>query len=168
METTERHPEWLRLSEIVTAATVIAGGLSALSYAFALGYIFAIEPRFLPAFGFGDLLLLFLSSTSTTLFAAIALLPSVGMFFSVRLMKSFLEKGAKVDANEETDSRAVSSPAKRAMTLRRWVALTVSISVTAARTCSACFRRPFPSLGDQPVPNVWKLALDALERQRKL
>jgi hypothetical protein len=90
VDPTERALERLRLGDVVTAATIIVGGLSAASYSFALGYIFAIEPRFLPAFSFGDLLLLFASSTSTAIFFAIVFIPSVAMLFSGRLFKSFV------------------------------------------------------------------------------
>lgn len=86
-------PITARLGDIAAAATLIVGGLSAASYAFALGYVFALEPRFLPALSFGDLLLLFVSSTSTAIFAAIALVPSIGMLLTRGIAKRVMVEG---------------------------------------------------------------------------
>src|SRR6201746_852602 len=101
---------WLRLGDIVSAATVTVGGLTSASYSFALGYIFAIEPRFRPSFPFGGLLLLFMSSTSVAIFAAIALTPGSGLLLTRGLHKAFLQRtnahGDRVGSQDAVQSVA--------------------------------------------------------------
>jgi len=92
VETVEALSQRLRIGDIVGALTLVAGALSAASYAFALGYIFAIEPRFLPAFTVGDLLMLFVSSTSTAIFLALVLVPTLGMVFSSLMARRVMGK----------------------------------------------------------------------------
>jgi hypothetical protein len=152
VETIERPAEWLRLGDVLTAATIIAGSLSAASYAFALGYIFAIEPRFLPAFSFGDLLLLFVSSTSTAIFVAMILIPSVGMLLATRLLRFLVVEAAALHANTkaegeesvaaeentvESEELVSPKPPMKAMTVNHWAALIVTMSITLAMTIIA-------------------------------
>jgi hypothetical protein len=106
----------------------MVGALSAASYAFALGYIFSIEPRFLPAFSLGDLLLLFVSSTSTTIFAAMLLIPAIAMLFSGRLFQAFLTAtSADAGMGKNTEDEA---PAEQNNTLAAGATLEAEGSAT--------------------------------------
>jgi hypothetical protein len=134
-------------SEILAASTVLLGGFSAASYAFALGYIFAIEPRYLPFFTIGDLLFLFVSSTSSVIFVSMVLIPTLAFVLSQGVAVSFYRKTGRLlehhleyVTTRETDDpqapdthrlqEAVSPP--NALPLREWTSTLIALSVTFA------------------------------------
>jgi hypothetical protein len=77
---------------------VLLGLMSSFCYAFGAGYVFSIEPRFLPAFSVTDLIFLFASSTSYLIFLVITFVPSAGLLVLNRHARGLFSGSAPASA----------------------------------------------------------------------
>lgn len=120
----------INVIEFLTRASILLGLMSTFCYAFGVGYIFHIEPRFLPAFSVTDLVFLFASSTSYLIFLIITLVPALGLLAASRRV------GALIPVSESKRQAAVAGETGEAPLVKPdrvlpLITATIAIVITA-------------------------------------
>lgn len=87
--------------EFLTRASLLLGIMSTFCYAFGVGYIFYVDPRFLAAFPVTDLIFLFASSTSYLIFLLITFVPVLGLLAAGRQARGLFSRAGKTPAEKQ-------------------------------------------------------------------
>jgi hypothetical protein len=130
------------LVEFLTRASVLLGLMSSFCYAFGVGYIFYVEPRFLAAFSVPDLIFLFASSTSYLIFLLITFVPSLGLLAAGRQARG-LFSGAGQIPREESNGRGPRWAADGPLRL-------IGVAIPAAITVTFAFLAVQDALDETP------------------
>ena len=115
--------------EFLTRASLLLGLMSTFCYAFGVGYVFHIEPRFLPAFSLSDLVFLFASSTSYLIFLVITLVPGLGLLAAGRQARVLIS-GSEPESPTPRGRKEGERPLVKAERALPLIAATIAVSIT--------------------------------------